>query len=446
VASSIFWDFTLPNSATWFYFSLFLAVALFFQFSRLLTVRNLDLVTLFLFVPGFLFIQDANALALRGADDRAERYAGYGWLLAASLYWFVRCLVDLASPRRPLVSPNLSPAGLIWFGAVLFAGLVAVAFGTSADPWQNVGRTPAALSGMQAGAAAVMSQARGSGGADPAGDAATAGSARFWVERSLATVCHAAVVAGLFLIGYRLFDDLPTGLAAAALYLLLPYTAYHIGQIHHVWPAGLTLWAVYLYRRPTWAGALLGLAAGTTFFPLFLLPAWAQFYRTRGLARFLLGFAGSWLVGLAATLGVLTWAGQFPDGMWQALHLADWQPWRVPTAESIWTNVYWGYRIPVVALYVAFVLTSLWWPRVRNLGQLVAVSAAVMIGVQFWFADRGGLYVLWYTPLLVVLVLRPNLADWHAVDPGPWPAAVGRVARWAARRVRLPQFGGLELR
>ena len=31
----------------------------------------------------------------------------------------------------------------------------------------------------------------------------------------------------------------------AALYLMLPYTAYHVAQVHHVWPVAFILWAVY---------------------------------------------------------------------------------------------------------------------------------------------------------------------------------------------------------
>src|SRR5256885_14692325 len=57
---SVFLDFNLPNATTWFYFSFLLAVALFFKFSRLLSVRNWDVVTLFLLVPGLLLIQQAR--------------------------------------------------------------------------------------------------------------------------------------------------------------------------------------------------------------------------------------------------------------------------------------------------------------------------------------------------------------------------------------------------
>src|SRR5437763_1674049 len=58
---SIFFQFNLPNAATWFYFSLLLSIALFFKFSRLLSIRNLDILGLFLLVPGLLLLQEAHA-------------------------------------------------------------------------------------------------------------------------------------------------------------------------------------------------------------------------------------------------------------------------------------------------------------------------------------------------------------------------------------------------
>src|SRR5437764_4319402 len=57
---SIFLDFNLPNSTTWFYFSFLLALAMFFKFSRPMSVRNLDVVMIFLLVPGLLVLQSAR--------------------------------------------------------------------------------------------------------------------------------------------------------------------------------------------------------------------------------------------------------------------------------------------------------------------------------------------------------------------------------------------------
>src|SRR6516164_171144 len=79
-AGTIFFDINLPNAATWFYFSGLLAVALFFKFSRLLSVRNWDVLTLFLLMPGFLIL----------AEGSGYQFWGYLWLLAASGYFLVR--------------------------------------------------------------------------------------------------------------------------------------------------------------------------------------------------------------------------------------------------------------------------------------------------------------------------------------------------------------------
>src|SRR5437870_11482725 len=68
---SIFFDFNLPNATTWFYFSLLLALALFFKFTRLLSVRNWDVLLLFLLVPGFLLLQEPHTLATAPASRRA---------------------------------------------------------------------------------------------------------------------------------------------------------------------------------------------------------------------------------------------------------------------------------------------------------------------------------------------------------------------------------------
>src|SRR5580704_5379675 len=94
--SSIFLDINLPNPTTWFYFSGLLAVALFFKFSRLLSVRNLDVLTLYLFMPGLLLLAEGD-----------HTFWGFLWLLIASLYFLVRCLLDLALVRRPALGPNL---------------------------------------------------------------------------------------------------------------------------------------------------------------------------------------------------------------------------------------------------------------------------------------------------------------------------------------------------
>jgi hypothetical protein len=242
------------------------------------------------------------------------------------------------------------------------------------------------------------------------------------------------IATGLFLIGWQRFLDAATGVAAATLYLLLPYTAIQVDKVHHVWPAALLVWAVYFYRRHATAGWLAGLAAGSTFFPVLLLPVWIQFYRGRGVGRFLIAFACATGVGVGLTVLALWLTGDSSGAAWQSAAVADWQPWRTPRSESAWTGVLAAYRLPIFVAYVGFVLVTFIWPQARDMGQLVAVAAAVLIGVQFWFADRGGVYVLWYLPLLIVLVLRPGTVDQQPGPPAPRRGLFGRVAAVVAGR------------
>jgi hypothetical protein len=412
VFASIFLEFHLPNSTTWFYFAFFLAVALFFHFGRPFHLRNWDLLALFLFVPGFLFLQEANQSAATDRDIAdGERVFGYAWLLAASAVWLFRCFFDLAANRRPVFRSNLAVAGLAWFGVALFVCLAAVAGIRPDYAWEPVGKQPAAIAGVAEGAAAVVSTGQET-------DASLA-RLRNWTVRCLALAGHAAVVVGLFFVGWRHFRDAETGVAMGTMYLLLPYTAYHISQLHHVLPAALVLWALFAYRHPRVSGWLLGLAAGATFFPALLFPVWLHFYWRRGAWRFAFGFFTAMVVSLVGTLSVLWAAGYFPTGLSQVLHFSDWQPWKRPTAESLWQGRTFAYRLPIFIMYAAFVVTSFFWPAVRTMAHLGAMSAAVLIGVQFWFADRGGLYVLWYAPLLLVIVFRPTTTDLEPPPPAP---------------------------
>src|SRR4051794_5070493 len=161
---SVFLDFNLPNATTWLYFSFLLTVAVFFKFSRLFSIRNLDVLALFLFAPPLLIIQASRPLAaaaprqaaiqvaelvgnaggplpvaVTGAGGFAHQrslareeqrgfWTGYVALLVASAYLFLRCLLDLILVQRPLLAPNLSFGGLAWMAFTPIACLSAVAF------------------------------------------------------------------------------------------------------------------------------------------------------------------------------------------------------------------------------------------------------------------------------------------------------------------------------
>jgi len=470
---SIFLDFNLPNATTWFYFSFLLAVALFFKFARVLSVRNWDVLTLFLLVPGLMLVQGARSAptplphhpavrvaafigqgsgallpaapaatgdavvfaALSSNDPRLVPgrwlWIGYLWLLAGSAYLWCRCLFDLALVQRPALAPNLTFGGLAWLAMALLACLAAVAFRPTPEeplvqrkvetvgPSQPVGPESATL-------------------------AATRGSLEWswWMERAQAVVCHLAVVLGLIVVGRRHFNDPAAGMAAATFYLMLPYTGMFIGQVHHVLPTALLIWAIAVYPWPALSGMLLGLATAMAYFPALLAPLWASFYWRRGHLRFLAAFM--LVAGAALTAGLALWeTGEIERRLLEAKSVAAWQPWKVPTTESFWVGVHPAYRLPVFIGYIAFWLMTPFWPAPKNLAQTIALSTALIVGIQFWYADQGGVYVLWYLPLLLLLVFRPNLADRRAPEINPdndWLHRLRRaLGQLTARLLRTPE-------
>jgi hypothetical protein len=348
-------------------------------------------------------------------------------------------LMDLTLVRRPALAPNLNLSGLLWLGAALLICLTAVALRKPFGSQGAVGKRSAAVKEIQRLPEDLLNQEIAAG--------YTNGNTEFWVERTSAILCHLAIVTALACIGWRHFQDAHAGIAAATFYLLLPYTAYYVEQVHHVLPTALLIWAVAAYKRPCAAGLLLGLAAGTGYFPAFLFPAWLSFYWRRGAGRFAASFALAGGLCLAVIAAILWAEGDLALRIQSTLSLSDWQPWIQPNSETIgfWTGVRWAwaYRMPVFVAYVAFIATTLFWPWPKNLAHLVALSAAALIGIQFWFADQGGVYLLWYLPLLLLLVFRPNLADREAVPLHPeadWLVRLRRgVVRFAARLLRLPE-------
>jgi hypothetical protein len=439
-AASIFLEFQLPNATTWFYFSLILAVALFVKFRRFLSIRNWDVVSLFLLVPGLLLLQEARtrehqaqlqkdrgalpAAEAEAAKAQAEwlRWLGYLWLLAGSGYFLGRCLADLALVRRPALDPNLNPGGLAWLAAALFACLVSVAVRPPGGRSAEVGRKSVGMAEVERRVETTTNQVAGPGF-----------DTHYWARRGLAIACHLAIAAGLVVVGWRHFQDVHGGMAAATCYLLLPYTALFVGQAHHVLPSALLVWAVVFYRRPVWAGVFLGLAAGAAYFPLLVFPLWLGFYWRRGAGR----FAGAFVlaVGLSlAVVGLQLWLQGDLAASLRAAFDPDWQAWKAPRTEGFWQGIHWAYRFPVFIAYLAFVLGTAFWPAPKNLAHVLALSAAVVIGIQFWYADQGGVYVLWYLPLLLLLAFRPNLADRRPpplAPEGDWLTAAGR---WIGRR------------
>ena len=396
------------NPTTWAYLSSLLTIGIYFKFRRFWSVRNLDLVALICLAPGLLLI------------SHHKESLGYLWLFSVSGFFLVRLLVDPVMVRRPLLEPNLSAGAMVFAGAALLVFLIANVInhpngGPETTAPLSTTRLPATHPApVDAGPELALFRLllRGTGPvAEPADMSDPQQRHRQMIReamlRSLAILGHLAVVIGMLWIGYRHFDSIKAGMAAATLYLFLPYTAQMAADVDHVVPAALLVWGVAAYRRPILAGFLLGWAAGVIYYPLLLLPLWCAFYWSRGLLRFAVG------LGIAAALLALL-VGLSP-GSWQSYVLQFQQMISRHPGSGFWHDHEAVYRIPVLAAYVVLCASLAVWPPQKNLGTLLSCSAAVMLGAQFWHAPHGGLYMAWYLPLLILTIFRPNLEDRLAI-------------------------------
>lgn len=216
------------------------------------------------------------------------------------------------------------------------------------------------------------------------------------------------VVWGLITVGHCHFGNLKMGFAAAMVYLLLPYVNQMPGSLENVLPGMLLVLAVAIYRRPVFSGFLIGLAGCLVFYPFFLIPLWCGFYLKRGLRRFLVG-----AVSAVMLMGLLLMFSPSDYGPYseQLASMFGLHSMFLITPTGIWSFLPIYYRIPIIAMYMVVCFGLGLWPLQKNLATLIACSALLMLGVQFWMGNLGGLYMGWYLPLLLLTFFRPNLED-----------------------------------
>ena len=177
----------------------------------------------------------------------------------------------------------------------------------------------------------------------------------------------------------------------------------------HALPAALVVWAIVLYRRPLFSGAMLG--PGVWHDLLSDVPA-AAVDQLLLAAR-----AGS------ISARILRHGWRYWWSRWR-LRPATWRcSWlgcsRCSAFNSRWASSlrgawqFWNevYRYPILAAFIGLCISFVLWPAQKNLATLMSCSAAIMLGTQFWHAHGGGLALAWYLPLLLLTVFRPNLED-----------------------------------
>lgn len=449
------------NPTTWAYISALLTIGIYFKFNRVFSLRNFDLLGLIVFSPGLLLI--FHGLATKRPDvveSSLEQY-GFAWLFAVGLLFLVRLFLDPLMVRRPMLEPNLSASGLTFTGIAIFVFVTAIIVSSRPpdrlehelrcdDNWplRSPGYRPFYYlatftnvplvneSGTREDATQYQTP-RGQNELRPMrspkpdkNDRSTA----VWdypslavqvpLSRTIAILAQLALVLGIVAIGYFHFGNIHTGMAAASLYLLLPYVGQMAGRLDHVVPAALLVWAMAAYRRPMVSGIFLGLAGGLIFFPLFLIPLGCSFYWQRGLRRYVAGVT----LALAALILVLFLLAPGGHALKQLGQMFGATIFKQDIVGFWQAYPLFYYRVPVLAVFVVLCASLAIWPAQKNFGTLLSCSATVLLASQFCHAFEGGLYMAWYLPLLVLTAFRPNLEDRVALN-----AVIERRAVWADR-------------
>lgn len=448
--SEILFQYDRVNPTTWAYLSSLLSLALFFKFNRFWALRNLDLVLVIFLAPGLLCVKYGLDQSLAGAELTTVELFGYIWLFSVNGLLLLRMLLDSAMVRRPLLEPNLTIGGmafltvslLLFLTANVITGVPEQADLYAAQRAEYLSKLESSqleqstldthgpgftffyllphistqtLLGNESGEDSTENRPASTTN-DPAGDlleTTRISTASAVTARVVAIISQLLIVLGIWLTAVWHFDNAKMGIAAATLYLMLPYTAMWTGNVTHALPGAMLVWAVLFYRRPLIAGCLFGLLVGTIYYPIFLLPLWTAFYWKRGSRRFWIGIAISMLALVITLIFTSTDIAMFFARLRQLFGI------RLPNIENLsgaWQ--YWSayYRFPIIAAFIGLSFSFVLWPAQKNLGTLLSCSAALMIGTQFWHAHTGGMALAWYLPVLLLTIFRPNLEDRTALE------------------------------
>ena len=238
-----------------------------------------------------------------------------------------------------------------------------------------------------------------------------------------ATLFDGLAILGLLVAGWRLAGR-RLGLTLAIGWAAFPFTAFTLSSnSNDALVAAAVAWGLVFAARPLGRGLMLGLGIAAKIVPVILVPLWARhpFPKAepraggRRLVRYLLGLAiagllTGWVLLLNGLDGVTAfWSrtigyqsgrdspfsiwGQYPGLSW--LHLA------------------------VMAAVVLGAVAVLRWPRGIDLVQWAALSAAVLIGLELTLTHWFYLYIPWFLPLVLFVVVP----EWprRAREPKPAP-------------------------
>ena len=234
---------------------------------------------------------------------------------------------------------------------------------------------------------------------------------------------------GLGLLGLR-FGGRMLGATLAFAWAAYPFTQYVSSSNSNdaIMPA-LLIWGLVFVTSPPARGVFVALAAWSKFAALLLIPLWASYPNWRRGGRERLVYLGGVLLGTALSFWILLLE---PNPLHAARLFWDrtfgWQLSR-PSPFSIWDwdeyagfpdlhHVQTGLKVLLLVAAVAVYFV----PRTKNVLQLGALTAALLIGFELVLTHWFYLYIPWFFPFVALAALAPALpraATEESADTGP---------------------------
>jgi Glycosyltransferase family 87 len=398
----------------WLSFSIPLILTVFFRFGRVWSLRNFDLIVLSGVSVGVALLR----------IDPTDSSPGKPVLWTSAGILLVRLLVDNFLVKRPRLESNLNPQALAFLGvaaaAVVTCGILFVPL-----PWASQQTVEQGQEMLNGEAPLPKKKEDILSGSGPVSAIATAGSLEVsnrvagqpQTQRDavaqvaagiLAGAGQIAVLAALIFIGIRHFHDRQLAVAMSVLYLLLPSTALDPNSVNHILSTACILWALALYRAPWASGIFMGLACGSMLYPAFALPVWFAFFGRAHARRFAAALLGVWGV-LLVSFAFLS--ADVQNYLHESLQLissgvAILVKWESPLAWQITDELY---LLPIIVSFALMLMVLTVWPREKRFEHLLAASAAVIVGLQFWYPQQVGESLTAYIPLALLIAFRPRL-------------------------------------
>jgi len=197
-----------------------------------------------------------------------------------------------------------------------------------------------------------------------------------------------------------------------------PYTAFTLlSNSNDSLVAMLLVATLLVLARPAARGVMAALATFAKFAPAVLAPMLATYGEKR--SRFVLGF------GLTA-VAVMLWPALDP-GLhtvydrtiaYQSGRDSPFSIWgQAPSLEPL--------RVAILVAVATLAIAFAWWPKEKQLFQVAALGAALLIGVQLTMHHWFFLYIVWFYPLLLVAMAVRSPVDGHPAQPPAARPAMG---------------------